>query len=342
MTIDPKFRTAGQVSDHLEGEIIGDPDLLINNLASIEADQANSLTFFGHPRYEQYVYGNRPRAILVPQNFVPRQTGHITFIRVKDVYEALSRISHGFQGSMDEHVGISFTSTIHDSVRLGADVSIGHYSVVEDHVTIGENSRIGNQVTIGRNASIGSGCIIHDGVKIYGGIVIGNRCVIHSNAIIGGEGFGFAPTESGFQRIHHQGSVIIEDDVEIGCNTCIDRGAMGDTVIKKGVKLDNLIQVGHGVVIEENVAIAAQSGVSGSSTIGKNSIVGGQVGIAGHVSIAPGSKIQAKSGVASDINRPGKKWYGYPVLSYFGYLRSFVLFKRLPELFDRIKRLEEK
>ena len=235
-----------------------------------------------------------------------------------------------------------FTPWFDPSAVIGESVTIHAFAVVGQNVRIGDGCEIHSHVQICKEVRIGSQTKIHSGVKIKNRVVIGDRCIIYSNAVIGSEGFGHAFTQGTYEKIVHQASVIIEDDVEIGSNTCIDRGSVRDTIIRKGAKLDNLIQVAHGVEIGENAAIAAQTGISGSSTIGSGSLLGGQVGVAGHVSVAPNTKVQAKSGIASDIKIEGQKWYGYPVLSYFHYLRSFSLFKRLPELLDRIRKLEEK
>jgi len=338
-----KIHTAGQLSDQLNGEIIGDPSLQIDKLASIESDEPNSITFFGNPKYEQFVYGNHPRAVLVPFDFHPKSSAVMTFIKVHNVYDALSKVSDLLNGEeVLASSGVSLNSFCHDTSTFGSNVAVGHFSVIEANCNIGDNVLIMNQVSISNNVSIGHDTIIHSGVKILSGVKIGASCIIHPNAVIGSEGFGFSSSEGGYNKIRHQGSVIIEDDVEIGSNTCIDRGSVGNTIIRKGAKLDNLIQVAHGVEIGEHVAIAAQSGISGSSKIGHHSQLGGQSGVVGHVSIAPHSKIQAQSGVAADIKRQGQKWYGFPAISYYRYLRSFAIFKRLPELLDRIRRLENK
>lgn len=334
--------TAQQISDSIEGIIIGDPALKITGLSPIEADQANTITFFGNPRYEHHIYGRQTRAVLVPMHFSPRQVDNITFIKVENVYEALSKVAALFSADDPTSlVGISTFCIIDPTAEIGKNVTIDAFAIIGEKAIIGDGCTIHSHVRIGSFTQIGSDSMIHAGVKIMNHVTIGKRCIIYPNAVIGSEGFGHAYTDKGFQKIAHQASVIIEDDVEIGSNTCIDRGLLKDTIIRKGAKLDNLIQIAHGVEVGANAAIAAQTGVSGSSSIGERSQLGGQVGVAGHVTIAPDSKIQAKSGVPSDIEEPGKKWYGYPVLSYYHYLRSFSIFKRLPELLDRISKLEE-
>ena len=337
------LKTAGQISDHVRGKLIGDASLVIDSFAPIEVDQANSITFFGNPKYEKYLYAGIQRAIIIPEHYQPDASEIITFIQVENVYEAVSKISEYFsEGGAEDDMNLGVNYICHPTADKGKNVLIGHFSTIGAHTSIGDEVRIGDQVRIGRRVKIGQGTIIDSGVKIYDDVIIGKRCVIMSNAVIGGNGFGFAPTSQGYKEIHHRGKVIIGDDVSIGSNTCIDRGALRDTILEDGVKLDNLIQIAHGVTIQKDVVIAAQSGISGSSIIGERSRIGGQVGVAGHVNIAAGSQIQAKSGVASSINEAKKKWYGYPIMSYFSYLRSFALFKRLPELFERIKQLENR
>lgn len=336
-------QTAADISDKVEGTLIGNPSLEILGLSSIESDQANTLTFFGNPRYEKHIYGKQERVVLIPRTYIPMDVEHITFIKVNNVYQALSRLSKFFDAQSEEAPYISDHAVISDTAIIGKNVSIGHFTTVGESASISDGAMIMEQVKIGPHVSIGGDTIIHSGVKLLKGVTIGARCIIYPNAVIGADGFGHIPLADGsYTKLHHHGSVIIEDDVEIGSNACVDRGALGDTIIRKGVKLDNLVHIAHGAEIGEHVAIAAQSGISGSSKVGAGSQLGGQVGVIGHITIAPNSKIQAQSGIAGDIKEENKKWYGYPGIRYFNYLRSFALFKRLPELLERIKRLEEK
>ena len=254
----------------------------------------------------------------------------------------LSHILAHLKSDVAESPTISPQAIIHDSVELGGDIHIGHFVVIEKFAQIGSHSTIMDQVSIGANVRIGSNTVLHKGVRVMDGVTIGSDVVVYPNTVIGADGFGFVEDKGEYKKLPHVGSVVIEDKVEIGSNCTIDRGMVGDTIVRRGAKLDNLIHIAHGVEIGEHVAIAAQTGISGSSVIGKYSQLGGQVGVIGHVSIAPGSKIQAQSGVAGDIKESGQKWYGYPSIKYYKYLRSFAIFKRLPELFSRIKHLEDR
>jgi len=273
----------------------------------------------------------------VSESFIPTQPTKATLIYVPNVYAAYADVSHWMAEQDVSNVlieqGISELSKIHPDAELDDTVSVGDFTKISKGAVIGRNAIIGDQVLIGANVKIGDRTIIMSGVKILAGVGIGTDCIIYPNAVIGTDGFGHVLGDKNHVKIHHSGTVIIEDHVEIGSGTIIDRGSLGNTIIRKGAKLDNLIQVAHGVEIGEGVVIAAQTGISGSSKVGKGSRLGGQVGIAGHITIAPGSQIQAKSGVSSSITEPNKKWYGYPVLSYYNYLRSYAMFKNLPELF---------
>jgi len=338
---DPIY-SASEIAQHLGGILIGDRDLTVGSISTIESQSPHSITFFGHPKYASHLVSHTKRVVLVSHQYDALHDGFNTFIKVDNVYEALTRLSELFGTRRDpDDIEISTTAIIHESSTLGDRIHIGHHSVIGKDCAIQDDVVIMEQVYLGARVSIGPGTIIHQGVKIMEDVHIGARCIIQPNAVIGSEGFGYRSSQDGYHKLHHYGTVRIEDNVEIGSNTCIDRGALGDTVIKQGAKLDNLIQIAHGVEIGEHVAIAAQTGISGSAKIGEHSQLGGQVGVVGHISIAPRSRIQAQSGVAGDLKEEGRKWYGYPAISYYKYLRSFALFKRLPELFFRLKQVED-
>ncbi len=338
--------TAELLAKHIGGTVDGAADRRIALLATIQDNAPDSLAFLSNGKYHKYLYTTTPRTILIDQTLELNAETGATLIRVENVYAAYAEALHWLRDRLNQEVTkvaeISPMACIDKTVEMEEDVTIGAYALIGKGTTIGAQAIIADHVSVGSNVSIGRATQVMSGVRIMDGVSIGERCIIYPNSVIGSDGFGHALHPDGHQKIVHSGSVIIEDDVEIGSNTVIDRGALTDTIIKKGAKLDNLIQIAHGVVVGPGVVIAAQSGISGSVNIGAHSMIGGQVGIAGHLSIAQGSKIQAQSGIASDITNPNRKWYGYPILSYFGYLRSYAVFKRLPELLQRIRDIENR
>jgi UDP-3-O-[3-hydroxymyristoyl] glucosamine N-acyltransferase len=261
---------------------------------------------------------------------------------VKNVYEAWSTVAKLFSTENSLVASIDSLSSVDVSASINDNVSIGRFSIVGPHSVIGTGTEIMAQVYIGSYVRIGKNVKIYPGVRILNETVIGDNVIIHSNTVIGSDGFGFSFSQGKYSKIAQTGNVIIEDDVELGANVCVDRAAIGSTIIRKGSKLDNLIQVAHNVEIGEHVAIAAQAGIAGSSKIGNWVQLGGQSAISGHISIAAGSQIQGQSGVTGDIKIPNKKWYGYPVLNYWNYLRSYAIFKSLPELKAKIDQLEKR
>ena len=333
--------TAIEIAERVGGELKGQEDLSLHKVSKIDAYEDGTISFLANKKYQDHIAAPYNRAILVPQSYVPSSETKATLIYVQNVYESYAQVAEMYHVDPHTMPGIHATAIIDESAEIASTARIGAYTVIGPKVEIKDHVSLGTHVSIGYNVTIGAHTRIGDGVRIKRKVVIGSRCQIYDNTVIGSDGFGHAPGKKGYTKIPHLGSVILEDDVEIGANCCIDRAAIGNTIIRKGAKIDNLVQIAHGVEIGQHVAIAAQTGVSGSSEIGAHSVIGGQVGIAGHLTIAPGSQIQAKSGLSSDIVEPGKKWYGYPILSYLGYLRSYALFKRLPELLARIKRLED-
>ena len=334
--------TTYQISQLLDGELLGNPEIVISGPSKIEEGSEGTITFLANPKYESLIYETKASAVLVNRDFTPESELKVTLIKVDDVYGSLGKL---LEISANLHVqakGISPQSYVSDKAILGNDISISHFTAVEDGASIGDHSVLHANVFIGKNVTIGKNCILFSGVKIYHGCKIGDNCIIHANAVVGSDGFGFSHDKiKGYTKIPQIGNVIVEDDVEIGSNTVIDRASMGSTILRKGVKLDNLIQIAHNVVIGENTAIAAQAGIAGSTKVGKNCVIGGQVGLAGHISIADGTMIQAKSGISANITEPNSKLYGYPALEYNQYLKSYVYFKKLPELAEKIRLLEQ-
>jgi UDP-3-O-[3-hydroxymyristoyl] glucosamine N-acyltransferase len=334
--------TAFELAHILNGSLEGDPSVSVTQAGKIESGKAGEICFLGNDQYEPYAYTTQASILLVNKTFSPKKEIAATLIRVENVYASLAFLLEKFgKAPLPTTAIISDKASVPPSVFLGKNVSIGDFTVVGQDCKIGENSLIYPQVSIGENVSLGVDCILYSGVKIYANTQIGSRCILHAGCVIGSDGFGFAPQADGtYKKIHHIGHVVIEDDVEIGANTTLDRGSIGATIIRKGVKLDNLIQIAHNVEIGENTVIAAQTGIAGSTKIGKNCRIGGQVGIAGHLTIGDNVQIQAQTGVGSDI-ASGKKLYGSPALGYTEYLRAYSVFKNLPDLVKRVKKLEE-
>lgn len=326
----------------LNGTIEGDASVLVSGPSKIEEGIDGTISFLANPKYEQYVYTTKSSILLVSRDFKPEKPLNPTLIRVDNVYTSVAQLLDKFQGDIPKMEGISEESFIHDEAVVCKGVSIGRYTIIQKGTKIGAGSTIYPQVFVGENVEIGEGVTLYPGVKILYGCKIGNNCIIHANAVIGSDGFGFAPQDDGtYKKIPQLGNVVLEDDVEIGANTVIDRATMGSTIIHRGAKLDNLIQVAHNVEVGESTVIAAQAGVAGSTKIGKNALIGGQAGIVGHVEIADGTKVQAQSGINKSINKKGTAVYGSPALEYNNYLRSYAVFRRLPELQQKINELEK-
>lgn len=327
----------------VNGTVDGEANLLIDRPSKIEEGGVGSITFLANPKYENFIYTTTASAVLVNKNFQPSQKISATLIRVDDVYGAIALLLEKFGNTQATERQISAQAFVHPKAVLGNNIAIGHFSVIEEGVIIGDDVLIYPQVYIGKGVKIGKGCILYPGVKVYADCQIGMNSILHSNVIIGSDGFGFAPQKDGsYRKISQIGQVIIEENVEIGANTVIDRATMGATIIKKGVKLDNLIQIAHNVEIGENTVIAAQAGIAGSTKIGQNCRIGGQAGFVGHIQVADGAMVQAQSGVAASIKKENTAVYGSPALGYSEYLRAYAVFKKLPELYRKINALERR
>jgi len=334
--------SAKEVANYLDGTIEGNEEVIITHPGKIEEAKNGAITFLANPKYTDYIYVTKASAILVSKTFEPTQKIVPTLIRVENVYSAITKFLQLYEQSFHPETGISTFAFIHPTARIGKKTSIADFTSINSSATIGNNCRIYPQVFVGVGAQIGDNVTIYPGVKIYHDCEIGNNCIIQANAVIGSDGFGFAPQADGtYQKIPQVGKVILEEQVEIGANTVIDRATMGATIIKKGTKLDNLIQVAHNVNIGKNTVIAAQAGISGSTKIGDQCQIGGQAGFVGHIEIANSVKVQAQSGVTKSIKEDGSKVYGYPALSYQDYLRSYALFRQLPQIEKRIRDLEK-
>jgi len=328
--------TAGHIADQINGTVVGDRDIDIFNISKIEEGSKGSLTFLANPKYTEFIYTTKASAAIVSSDFEPTERIELTLIKVKDPYSSFTTILELFDKDLSKRKGISQLTDVNKSSKISDSSFIGSFSSVGENSIIGEKCIIENQVFIGNNVEIGNGCIIYPGVKILDDTIIGQNCIIHSSTTIGSDGFGFAPNDDGsYKKIPQTGNVVIGDNVEIGSNSTIDRATLGSTIISNGVKLDNQIQVAHNVEIGENTAIAAQSGVAGSTKIGKNCMIGGQVGIIGHIKIGDNVKIQAQAGVTSNIES-NSRVTGTPAISYMNYNKSYVHFKNLPEIVKKI------
>ena len=333
--------TAAQIAGILEGEVVGNPDAVVFKLAKIEDGTKGSLTFLANPKYVNFIYTTEATITIVNNDFVPENKLTTTLIKVEDAYQSFSKLLEYYNQVKLMRSGIEEPSVISENVIYGEQLYLGSFSYIGKNVTIGNNVKIYPNCFIGDNVTIGDNCIFFAGVKIYSETVIGNNCNFHSGCVVGSDGFGFAPTEDGtFNKIPQIGNVIIEDDVEIGANTTIDRATLGITLIRKGVKLDNHIQVAHNVEIGENTVIAAQTGIAGSTKIGNNCLIGGQVGIAGHITIGNNVRIQAQSGVGKNIN-DGEVLQGSPSFGYADYSKSYVHFRNLPKIVADIEELKK-
>jgi UDP-3-O-[3-hydroxymyristoyl] glucosamine N-acyltransferase len=335
--------TAQEIAFILNGTVEGDPLVTVNQLAKIEDAKTGSLSFLANPKYEQFLYTTNASLVIVNNNLALTEPVKATLLRVENAYSAFTVLLEKYNTIKLHKTGIEQPSFIHPSAEIGNDVYIGAFAYVGPGVKIGNHSKIYPNTYIADNVTIGENTTLFSGVKVYFDCVLGNNVIVHSGTIIGSDGFGFAPNTDGtFTKISQIGNVILEDNVEVGSNTTIDRATMGSTIIRKGAKLDNLIQVAHNVEIGANTVIAAQTGISGSTKIGGNCVIGGQVGLVGHLSIAKGSQIMAKSGINRNITEEGKKWGGVPFFSsYMQNLRVESAVTRLPAIEKRVIELEK-
>jgi UDP-3-O-[3-hydroxymyristoyl] glucosamine N-acyltransferase len=338
--------TIQQIAVLLGGDVQGDGNQKINMLAKIQDAKKGHIAFLSNPKYEQYLYTTQATAVIVKRDFQPRKEFTTTLLMVDDPYSSFTVLLEEYHKQISfQKTGVEQPCFIGENSVVGKDVYRGAYSYIGGDVKIGDNVKIYPHVFIGDDVVIGDNTILHPNVKLYAGTRIGSNCVLHSGAVIGSDGFGFAPQEDGsYKAIPQLGNVIIEDNVAIGANTVIDCATLlGDsTLIRQGVKLDNLIQIAHNVEIGKNTVIAAQAGVSGSSKVGENSMVGGQVGIAGHLVIANNTSIGAQAGIGKSVKEEGQRLLGTPAIDIKEYFRSYAVFKRLPNLNDRLRELEKK
>ena len=334
---------AAQIANIIGGTIVGDPEKRVSSFGRIEEAKSGQLAFLANPKYDEFLYTTKADIIIINDRLVLKEPVSLTLIRVPDAYSAFAVLLEQYQKFQSQQLtGIQDPVYIHATVKKGDNIFIGAFAYLGENVIIGDDVKIHPNAYIGNNVVIGENTIIHAGVKIYHDSIIGSNVVIHAGTVIGGDGFGYAPQPDGsFKKVPQTGNVIIEDNVEIGSNTTIDRATIGSTIIRSGAKLDNLLQIAHNVEVGNNSVIAAQSGISGSTKIGNNVMIGGQVGIVGHLQIADGSKINAQSGVSKSIKIPNSIVTGSPAYDYTAALRSQALTRKLPDLEKRVKELEE-
>jgi len=334
--------TAEQIAGILEGDIVGNPKVEVSKLSKIEEGTTGSLTFLANPKYKSYIYSTEASIAIVNKDFEPEGQLKTTLIKVEDAYKSFSKLLEYYNQIKLNKNGIEHPSFVSDSASMGEGIYIGAFSYVGDNVVIGENVKIFPNTYIGDNVKIGDNTLVFAGSKIYSDCKIGNNCVVNSGVIIGADGFGFAPNEKGeYNKVPQIGNVILEDFVDVGAGTTIDRATLGSTIIRRGVKLDNQIQIAHNVEIGKNTVIAAQTGIAGSTKIGENCQIGGQVGIVGHVSIGNNVRIQAQSGIGRNVKN-NEVIQGSPALNYGDFNKSYVHFKNLPKIIKRLNDIEKK
>ncbi|MCE3258945.1 MAG: UDP-3-O-(3-hydroxymyristoyl)glucosamine N-acyltransferase [Bacteroidetes bacterium] len=338
--------SAQQIAQILNGSVEGDPNAKVNNISKIEEGTPGTLSFLANPKYTNFIYTTDATLVLVNKSLVlekPVKAG-CTLIRVENAYESFAKLLQMYQQMKGAKTGIEQPSFIHSTAKMGKDCYVGAFAYIGQNAVIGNNVMIYPNVYVGDNCEIGDNTTLFPGVKVYYECKIGKHCTVHSNTVIGSDGFGFAPNTQGeiFEKVPQIGNVVIEDHVEIGSNSSIDRATLGSTILRKGVKLDNLVQIAHNVEVGNNTVIAGLTGVAGSTKVGKNCMIAAQVGIVGHIKIADGVKIAGQSGVANSIEKEGEIVQGSPSFSIGDYKRSYVLFRSLPKLNDKINELSKK
>lgn len=333
--------TAAQIASILEGEVVGNTNVEVYKLSKIEEGSEGSLTFLANPKYVNYIYSTKASIVIVNKSFEPEQEISATLIAVEDAYKSFSKLLEYYNQVKLMKSGIEQPSVVSEGVTYGEGLYLGSFCYIGKNVKIGSNVKIYPNSFIGDNVIIGDNCVFFAGTRVYSETEIGNNCTIHSGTIVGSDGFGFAPMADGsYDKIPQIGNVIIEDNVEIGACSTIDRATLGSTIIRKGVKFDNQIHVAHNVEIGENTVIAAQTGIAGSTRIGKNCLIGGQVGIAGHLVIGDGVRIQAQSGIGKNL-KDGETVQGSPSFNYGDYSKSYVHFKNLPKIVNDLEVLKK-
>ena len=332
--------SAKQIATFIQGEIVGDENATVHTFAKIEEGIPGAISFLSNPKYTSYIYETKASIILVNKDFVPEQEIKATLIKVDNAYESLAKLLNLYEQSKPKRVGIDPLAFVAETAKIGKDVYIAPFACIGEYAEVGDNTMIHPHATVGSGAKVGSDCILYANTTIYHDCRIGNHCILHSGSVIGADGFGFAPTPEGYEKIPQIGIVILEDNVEIGANTCVDRATMGATIVHKGVKLDNLIQVAHNDEIGANTVMAAQVGIAGSTKIGEWCMFGGQVGLAGHIKVGDKVGIGAQAGVPGNI-KSNEKIMGTPAINAKNFMKSSAVYKKLPEMYAALNSMQK-
>lgn len=332
--------SAKQIATFIQGEIVGDENATVHTFAKIEEGIPGAISFLSNPKYTPYIYDTKSSIVLVNKDFTPEQEVHCTLIKVDNAYESLAKLLNLYEQSKPKQVGIHPLAFVAETAKIGKDVYIAPFAYIGDYAEIGDNTSLHSHATVENGAKVGSNCILYANVTVYHDCRIGNNCILHAGCVIGADGFGFAPSPQGYEKIPQIGITILEDNVEIGANTCVDRATMGATIVHSGVKLDNLIQVAHNDEIGSHTVMAAQVGIAGSTKIGEWCMFGGQVGIAGHIHIGDKVNLGAQSGVPSGI-KAGSQLIGTPPMEVKSYFKSQAIFRKLPDMYFELNALRK-
>ena len=332
--------SAKQIAEFIQGTIVGDENATVHTFAKIEEGVPGAISFLSNPKYTPYIYDTQSSIVLVNNDFIPEKEVKATLIKVNNAYESLAKLLNLYEMSKPKKTGIDPLAYIAPTAKIGENVYIAPFACVGDNAEIGDNTSLHPHATVGSGAKVGHDCILYPHVTVYHDCRVGNHCILHAGSVVGADGFGFAPSPEGYEKIPQIGIVVLEDNVEIGANTCIDRATMGATIIRKGVKLDNLIQIAHNVEVGSHTVMASQVGIAGSTKIGEWCMFGGQVGVAGHIKVGNKVNMGAQSGVHSSI-KDGEALIGTPPMPLKGYFKSSAVFRKLPEMYLELNSLKK-
>ena len=332
--------SAKQIAEFIQGTIVGDENATVHTFAKIEEGIPGAISFLSNPKYTHYIYDTQSSIVLVNKDFEPEKEIKATLIKVDNAYESLAKLLNLYEMSKPKKTGIDPLAYIAPTAKIGENVYIAPFACVGDNAVIGDNTSLHPHATVGSGAKVGNNCILYPHTTVYHDCRVGNNCILHAGSVVGADGFGFAPSPEGYEKIPQIGIAILEDDVEIGANTCIDRATMGATIIRKGVKLDNLIQIAHNVEVGSNTVMASQVGVAGSTKIGEWCMFGGQVGVAGHITVGNRVNMGAQSGVNGSV-KDGKALIGTPPIEFKNYFKSSAVFKKLPDMYLELASLKK-